>query len=231
MSVLTAIQNACAIIPLNRPDAVFASQEREHFELQVLANTAADHIAKDHEWQKLKQVATISGDGAAEDFNFPADFDRMLKKAELRSGRHIAALTHIISSDQWLDMSIRQFNLAAGAWTIHGDQIHIKPAPANGEEVKYFYMSAKWALDSNATAKQAFTADNDAFRLSEKLLELCMIWKWRANKGLAYAEDLANYEDAKEKLITADKGSRTITIGRARLPSDAHIAYPEVIVP
>jgi len=231
MTILTAIQNACAIIPLNRPDAIFASQEREHFELQVLANMAADHIAKDYEWQKLKSVATINGDGTTEDFSFPADYDRMLKKAELRTSRHIAALTHITSSDRWLDMTIRQFNLVAGAWTIHGDQIHIKPAPANGEEVKYFYMSSKWALDNNGSAKAAFTADNDTFRLSEKLLELCVIWKWRANKGLAYAEDLGNYEDAKEKLITADKGSRILTIGRGRLPSDAQIAYPEAIVP
>lgn len=231
MSVLTAIQNACAIIPLDRPNGVFASQEREHFELQVLANTAADHIARDHEWQKLKAVATIAGDGAVENFDFPADYDRMLKKAELRTSRHVTALTHIVSSDQWLDMTIRQFNLAAGAWTIHGNQIHIRPAPANGEQVKYFYMSSKWALDTNGTPKTAFTADTDAFRLSESLLELCMIWKWRANKGLAYAEDLANYEDAKEKLVTADKGSRVLTIGRARMPSDAQTAYSGVIVP
>ncbi|WP_119271427.1 phage adaptor protein [Taklimakanibacter deserti] len=231
MTVLTVIQSACGTLPLNRPDAIFASQEREHFELQVLANMAADHIAKDYEWQKLKGVATINGDGTTEDFNFPADYDRMLKKAELRTSRHVAALRHVTSSDQWLDMSIRQFNLVAGAWTIHGDQIHIKPAPANGEEVKYFYMSSKWALDSNATPKAAFSADNDTFRLSEKLLELCMIWKWRANKGLAYGEDFGNYEDAKEKLITADKGSRILTIGRDRLPSDAQIALPEAIVP
>jgi hypothetical protein len=231
MTVLTVIQNACGTLPLNRPDAIFASQEREHFELQVLANMAADHIAKDYEWQKLKGVATINGEGTTEDFNFPADYDRMLKKAELRTSRHIAALMHITSSDKWLDMSIRQFNQVAGAWTIHGDQIHIKPAPVNGEEVKYFYMSSKWALDHNGSAKATFTADNDMFRLSEKLLELCMIWKWRANKGLAYAEDLANYEDAKQKLITADKGARVLTIGRTRLPSDAQIAYPEAIVP
>ena len=231
MTVLTAIQNACAILPLNRPDAVFSSQEREHFELQVLANTAAGHIAKDCEWQKLKEIATIAGDGATEDFDFPADYDRMLKKAELRTSRHIAALTHITASDRWLDLALRQFNVVTGAWTIHGGRIHIRPAPLDGEEVKYFYMSAKWAMDSEGTAKSVFEADSDTFRLSEKLLELCMIWKWRANKGLPYAEDLQNYEDAKEKLIAADKGSHSITIGRAERPSDAEAAYQRSIGP
>ena len=56
MTVLSAIQNAAASIALDRPETVFSSAEREHFELQVLANTAALHIAKDYEWQALKAI-------------------------------------------------------------------------------------------------------------------------------------------------------------------------------
>jgi hypothetical protein len=230
MSVLTAIQNACAVIPLTRPEAVFSSTEREHFELQVLASTAAGHIARDYEWQKLKAIATIAGDGAAADFGFPADYDRMLKQAELRTGRHRMALLHIVSSDQWLDMTIRESRPALGAWTIYGNRLHLMPAPADGEVIRYFYMSARWAVDTNGTPKADFSADTDMFRLSEKLLELAMIWKWRAGKGLGYAEDLANYEDAKEKLITADKGARILTVGSARR-AGAHPACPEMITP
>jgi hypothetical protein len=155
----------------------------------------------------------------------------MLKKAELRTSRRITALAHVTSSDRWLDMSIRGFDPITGAWTIHGGRIHIRPAPVAGEEVKYFYMTAKWALDREGTAKAAFDADDDTFRLPEKLLELCMIWKWRAAKGLPYAENLTDYEDAKEKLIAADRGPRTITLGRARPSSDAPVAWPGVIVP
>jgi hypothetical protein len=231
MTVLAAIRNACAIVPLNRPDAVFSSQEREHFELQVLANTAAHHIAKDYEWQRLKQIAAIAGDGVTEDFDFPADYDRMLKQAELRTARLGRPLAHVTSSDRWLEASLRPFNRVAGAWTIYDGRIHIRPAPLAGQEVRYFYMSTKWALDSEGTPKTAFDADDDTFRLSEKLLELAMIWKWRANKGLPYAEDLQNYEDAKEKLIAADKGSHAITIGRAGRACEAEAAYPGSIGP
>ena len=231
MSVLTAIQNACAVIPLNRPDAVFSSTEREHFELQVLANTVAGRIARDYDWEKLKAIATIAGDGAAQAFDFPGDYDRMLKASELRSSARRMALAHVISSDRWLDMIVRDLNPICGAWTVHGGRIHIRPAPADGEEVKYFYLSSKWALDVNGTPKPAFTADTDVFRLSEKLLELGMIWTWRAGKGLAYAEDLAHYEDAREKAITADKGARVLTLGRARNPGGAAPAWPGVIAP
>lgn len=231
MTVLTAIQNVAASIALDRPEAVFSSTEREHFELQVLANTAGLYIDKDYEWQALKVVGTLTGDGAKTAFDLPADYDRMLKDAELRSSRYITALTHITDSDRWLDMEIRQFNQVAGMWTLYGGQVHIWPVPAAGEEVKFLYMSSLWAKDDQSTPKDAFTKDTDSFRLSERLLELCMIWKWRAQKGLPYAQDQDNYEDAKEKLQAADKGSRILAIGRTRRPRGMATAYPVAIVP
>lgn len=231
MTVLTAIQNVSASIALDRPEAVFSSAEREHFELQVLANTTGLHIAKDYEWQALKVVATLTGDGTKTAFDLPADYDRMLKQAELRSGRYITSLTHITDSDNWLDMEIRQFNQVAGMWTLYGGKIQVRPAPAAAEEVKFFYMSSLWAMDDQGTAKDGFTKDTDTFRLPEKLLELCMIWKWRAQKGLPYAQDQDNYEDAKEKLMTADKGSRIIAIGRTRRLRGVSTSHPVSIVP
>lgn len=231
MTVLTAIQNVSASIALDRPEAVFSSTEREHFELQVLANTAGLYIAKDSEWQALKVVATLTGDGSATAFDLPADYDRMLKAAELRSSRYITSLTHINDSDQWLDMEIRQFNQIAGMWTLFGGQIHIRPAPAVGEEVKFFHMSKLWARDDQGSLKEGFANDADTFRLSETLLELCMIWKWRAQKGLPYAQDQDNYEDAKEKVIVADKGARILAVGRPRRLRGAATAYPVSIVP
>lgn len=231
MTVLTAIQNVSAAIALDRPEAVFSSTEREHFELQVLANTCGLYIARDYEWQALKAVATLTGDGTRTAFDLPADYDRMLKVAELRSSRCITTLTHITGSDRWLDMEIRQVNQVAGMWTLHGGEIHIRPAPSAGEEVKFFHMSKLWARDDQNTLKDGFSKDSDVFRLSEALLELCMIWKWRAQKGLPYAQDQDNYEDAKEKLITADKGSRIIAIGRSRRLRGATTTYPTAIVP
>ena len=61
MSVLSAIQNVSSFISLQVPAAVFSSSEREHVELQVLANAAASHIARDYEWQALKARATLAG--------------------------------------------------------------------------------------------------------------------------------------------------------------------------
>ncbi|RYG08344.1 MAG: hypothetical protein EOO07_25790 [Chitinophagaceae bacterium] len=62
-------------------------------------------------------------------------------------------------------------------------------------------------------------------------MKLAMIWQWRANKGLNYAEDLANYEDALASLIGADKGSNILTMGTQRMPADWEYAFPGSIIP
>lgn len=231
MTVLAAIQNATTVIGLTRPSVVFSSSDREHIELQALVNTCADYIAKDYEWQKFKTLATITGDGTDTTFALPSDYDRMLKDANLWSANYIAPLTHITSTDRWLELDIRQFSFVIGAWSLFSNEINIKPAPALNELVKYYYMSNLIVAPEAGLNKTAFTLDTDTFRLSEKLLELCIIWRWRAQKGLPYAQDQDNYEDAKEKLISSDKGARVIMVGPQRRIRGVNIAYPVSIIP
>lgn len=231
MTILSVIRNVATVISLEVPTTVFSSSEREHFEVQALANSSASYIARDYEWQALKLLATLNGDGTRTEFDFPDAYDRMLKESALWSSRLANPLTHIVSTDRWLELDVRQFGFVTGAWSIFGGKINIKPAPGSGELVKFYFMTAKWAAASGGPLKTSFTADTDTFLLSEELLKLCMIWKWKAMKKLPYAQEQQDYEDAKEKLITADKGARILRVGRARLPRDVNIAYPTSIVP
>jgi hypothetical protein len=233
MTVLSAVSDACTAIGLDQPNALYSSTEREHLELKVLANTCGSYIAKDYEWQALKVLATITGDGTDTTFALPSDYDRMLKDTRLWSDRYISHLTHIVSTDKWLELDIRQFSFVIGAWMLAGNEVNIKPAPASGELVKYYYMSSKWAqATGGGSTKTAFDTDTDVFRLSEELLKLCLIWKWKAMKKLPYAQEQQDYEDAKEKLIAADKGARVLRIGSARMSRGADsIAYPISITP
>lgn len=231
MSILTTIQNASSRISLDKPTVVYSSTDRELFELQVLANTCGEYIAKDYEWQALKVLATITGDGSDEAFALPTDYDRMLKKTQLWSSRYQTPLTHVTDTDHWLELDIRQFETVIGVWTLIANEVNIKPAPALAETVNYYYMTNKWAQATGGTNKVAFDTDSDVFRLNEKLLELCLIWKWKAMKKLPYAQEQDDYEDAKEKLISADKGSRILRVGRARMPRGTQLAYPVPIIP
>ena len=228
MTTLSVIQDACTSgIALDKPTAVFGSATREHIELASLINEAGYMIADAHEWQTLNRIATITGDGTDEDFALPADFGRMLDKSQLWSSSLETPLTPISDRDEWLGLDVQDFDFVINAWIIYGNEIHIKPALASAVTVKYFYQGHHWAKTAALANVDQFSADTDTFRLSERLLKLALIYKWREMKGLPYAENMADYQDLLAKLINRDKGSRIFRIGKAVMPRDAVFAYPQ----
>lgn len=234
MSVLSAIQSAAPWIGISVPSAVFAGSDRTSVELQAVVKEAAQGIAEDFDWQRLKTVATITGDGSDTDFALPSDYARMLKKAQLfPSAQPNSPLIHVVDSDEWLQLEVENFGDTIGRWTIFANQINIKPAVALAATVKYFYISNKLvALESATTlTKATFTLDTDEFFLGDRILTLALIWRWKAAKGRAYAEDFQNYQNTRDILAGNDKGARIIHMGRGRVPRDVTIAYPGTLGP
>lgn len=227
MTVLTALQAACTVIGLDVPSVVYGSTEREHVELASLANEIAKRIATEADWQRLKTIATITGNAIIEDFDLPSDYSRMLKKARLwASSKPSVSLFHQPDSDAWLYDTAAGYTFIYPQWTIYGGQIHIRPAIALADTVKFFYIS-----NYVAAGKASFTSDADVFLMDERLLTLGVIWQWKANKGLPYAEDMANYSDAVSVAIGNDKGSNILIVGQPRTRMGAEYAFPAVIVP
>lgn len=233
-TILAIIREVCPVIGLPVPSAVFASTRREHVELAALANEMAQRIAWDtHDWTKLKTLCTIVGDGVETAFDLPGDFHRMLKKARLwPSATPNSPLTHYPDSDQWLGLEVQNFQRLLGAWTLIGEQIHIKPVLAADAQASFYYISKDYALDAETNEPHPdFDADTDLWRLDDRVLRLGMIWQWKANKGFAYAENMATYEEALMMSIGADKGSNLLTVGRVRGTIAETVAWPGTIVP
>lgn len=229
MTVLSVAKDVCKVIGLAEPDALVSSTSREYVELAETMQEMADRIAEGHEWQVLSRIATITGDGTEEDHDLPTDYDRMLVKSQVWSSSLETPLSPISDLDEWLGMDVQSFDFVINAWTIYGGQMHIKPALASGVTAKYYYQSNLIFQPTSGANKAAFSSDDDTFRLDEGLWKLGVIYQWRMNKGQPYAENMADYEERKARLVTRDKGSRMIRIGRVRFPGDAKVAYPQSI--
>ncbi len=231
MTILDTIKLACPFIGLNVPPEVYSSTDRAMVELQGVANDVAEGIAAAYDWSLLSVQATHTGDGATEDFALPSDYSRMPKKAQIWSSSLEAPLSHISDLDKWLGLDVQSFDFVVNAWTIYGDQIHIKPALATGVTAKHWYQSNLLVTNAALTNQTSFTTDTDVFRLDDRLLKLGIIARWREQKGLPYAEDMDRFEDLKSKLMSADRGARMIRIGEARVPKGVVQAYPLNITP
>lgn len=214
MSVLSACREAAIELQGYEPSSIFSTSDQFCLELRAQANKTAVAVAKAHDWRALTTLHTIEGDGATTAFPLPSDYDRMLLKGAVYSTRSQQPLSRPRDLDQWLEMQMIGVIAAPGYWNILGRQMHILPVPATGEDVQFYYISNQIVSGS----KTAFSADADEFILSERLITLGVIWRWRAMKRLEYAEDLKNFEIALSEEAGRDKGSRVLHVGRARHP-------------
>jgi hypothetical protein len=235
MTALSVVQDASLYLGITKPTQVFGASGRNELELAEMLNEAAQQIFKAHDWQLLTTIVAgadiPTGDGSTEDFALPSDYDRMDDSTEVWSSSLETPLAHIVDRNVWLGIDIRSFDIVINAWTLYGDQIHIKPALGTGVTAKYWYVSNLIVDPATGDNKAAFDTDTDVFRLDERALKLGLIWNWKKSKGLSYQEEMNEYNFLMQDLISRDKGSRTIRIGKPRISSGARVAYPQTITP
>lgn len=228
-TALQVIQSAAPRLAIARPTALFSSTDELEIELQSVLNECAVRITQEHDWQALKTLETNTGDGSTTAYSLPSDYLRMPIDAQVWSTRWQRPLISV-ASDDWLRLEVREYDLVTGTWTLLGGQVQYKPALASGELAKWYYISRNVVAETGGSYQERFMADTDTFRLDDRVLELTMIWQWREQKGLEYAEDMANAEQALAQAIARDKGARIVTQS-SRRNVRAKVAYPWQIVP
>jgi hypothetical protein len=226
-SILGLIQSVCKRpLGIDPPDAVYASTDRTAQELAEVANAALDVINRAHSWRKLLQRATYTGDGSTTDFDLPSDYGHMPDNQQVWSSTAQIPLLPVQSTDDWLAMDVRNFNPGTNAWIMYGGQIHFTPALDSAEVASHYYHSTASVQPATGTAKSTFTLDTDTYRINDELLKKAIIYLWKQDKGLPYAEFQNDYEILKEKLIARDRGATILKQGAPRWPKDVNMAFP-----
>jgi hypothetical protein len=218
MTVLSVAQRAALRCGLEVPSVFFTNTSRTWQEMQVLVNDCAKQILDEYDWQALKKVNTITGDGVTVDFDMPADYDRMVRDAHMWTNfMPFWNAQQVGSVDSWLAMEESNFlAMVVPMWIIYAGQFHVRPVLEAPSTLKFFYVSnfvVKASGSSVGTAAE-FTDDAESFVLEEKLLTHCLVYNWKMAKGLDYSADLQQYEDDMAYAIGKDKGPRIIQEGR-----------------
>lgn len=227
-NILAIIKAASRALGVKVPTAVYSATGRTEVELAQVANEMARRIRDAHDWSMLKVLNTETGDGTTTTFTLPSDYRKMPKDQQIWSSRTQEPLTHISGGDDWLNLTVRNYSVVTGVWTILGGAVQVMPAPSASESLYYYYISSNMVETAAAEYQASFTADSDIFRLDDRVLELGIIYEWRSRKGLDYKDELADYQEALGKAISDDKGARILT-QRSRQRIDASIAYPWTI--
>jgi hypothetical protein len=123
-----------------------------------------------------------------------------------------------------------QAQLLTGPWwqyRIRGGQLLFIPAPAVGDTIYFEWVSNYWCTAGGFTPTQnAFATDTDVGILDERLLTLDALWRYKADKRLAYTEDFDKAEGA-----IADAMTRNASKPRLNLAGAAGDILPGIFVP
>jgi len=227
MTILSVVREVCGVVGVVKPSSLFASinSNRTMQEMLDLANEMAQRIAYDNrEWTRMKTSVTYQGDGVITAFDLPTNYKRMLLTSNVwRSTSSQQPMRFIADTDEWMQRRAANWYDAWGEWTLLGEQILIQPVMGVGVTATFSYLDRYCVKPAAGGLSDTFVADNDTFRLDERILKLGMIWQWKANKGSPYAEDMGTYTDAIAMAFGADKPS-PIIIDRAPASAGARVS-------
>lgn len=231
MSVLSAAQSAMVRLVGRRPSTIFSTTDQTEMQIADLINEVATDIMKGHDWRAITKIATVEGDGTQAAFALPADYDRMVLAQSVHDGASwFWNYTPAGSMDEWMAMTHgNSGSISPGWWILLDRKLQFSPAPTGTATYPYisraFGRSAPASGTGVITPISSFTKDDDTFLLDERLLTLGVIWRFREQKGIGYAEDLTNYEAALSQEQARDRGARVLRDQR-RFKGDVSVAYP-----
>jgi hypothetical protein len=209
MTLLTIVRNASDRLGLPRPSAVAASTDQSVLTLLGLAQEEGKTLAGRHTWQVLQTEYTFPTVASTASYALPSGFDQMLKDTVFNRTRR-RRMVGDLSPSQWQETQASLVTMVNPAFRIRGNLFYISPTPTAAETVAYEYISKNWCQSAGSVGQSAWVADTDTGILDEELMTLGVVWRFKASKGLDYAESMSNYEIEVAKAIFKDGARVTI---------------------
>ena len=199
MTLLSAINEVCDIVSLDRFSSVYGSVNANAQTMVTMAQEAGDEIARRADWQRMLKQSTA----AASPHNLPSDFQRMTPGGAVRTS---AGAFHrpITNSSQWA--VIVAVVSTQPYFFIKANQVQFSPAEsAVGAIIEY--VSKNWVLKNVGGEVATLQADDDTTLFPERLLVKGVLWRWKRQKGLPFDDSLAEFEADLVEEINADRGA------------------------
>lgn len=214
MSLLTIISDAARELSQPVPTAIVAATGPTALLLLRCAKAEGKSLASRHTWQALMTEKTFTSVAtAAQTSSIPSDFDRLVPDSMFN--RTTRRRVHgPVNSAEWQSIQASLVTRVNPAFRIRLGTIYITPTPAADDTVAYEYISTKWCQTSDGvTAQTNWAADTDIPRIgidqtiTEEVMTLGVIWRFRRTLRVDVEADRESYERAVVDLIMRD-GSR-----------------------
>lgn len=211
LTCLQIIQTVCNRLGILSPNAAVTSTDQQIIQLLALSNEEGMAQVKRYPFESLITEATFTTSAAmlqgtvasiAPGLKFIVNqtmWDRTLRRQVFGSK----------SPQEWQQAIALQVTSPYSQYRIKNDQILFYPIPAAGRSIAFEYMSQNWVTKAAGGTSSFWVSDADTPLLNDDLMILGTIWRWKAAKGLDYAENFNTYEAAMADAMSRD-GSRMV---------------------
>jgi hypothetical protein len=219
MSILTIVQAAAirsGITPV--PSAAVSSMNADVQQLVVFAQDAGRELMERADWVNLDTAGTVTGDGVSTLFLLPQDWvrfspsDKSPRGALVSSKFPLVPLVGPINTEDLNLLKALPASTVRPVWRIIGGALEIWPALDKLELVTFNYFSSFWIMNAARTVSRAtWQADDDFSLINEDTVMKGAVWRWKASKGLQYAEEFRAYEQSLARNAGQQQRERVIS--------------------
>ena len=215
MPLIDIIQGASRRVNYPQPTSAMGTTDPNIALLIDCAQDAGDDAVERVNWQSLKLVnpTQFVGNGVTAAFPLPVGFQALSPSDVFVSNLYptwqlpgpvsesalvrLKALPMAIPTHTWRQVG----NSVAGSGIIV-PMIEFFPVLGVGEIVTFVYAKGLWIANSmgGLYAPAAWAADSDLSLISERLIRLGAVWRWKRRKGFDYSEEMNDYEGALDRL-------------------------------
>lgn len=226
---LQIIQTVCKRIGIPTPTTAVGSTDNQIIQLVSISEEEGQEQATRHDWQSLQNEATfttVASQIQTSVSSIATGFDYIIN--DTIWNRTLRRPVYGPKSQQdWQQVKAMQINGPFNSFRIIGDVINFYPAPAAGQSCYFEYQSRNWVDTSVGATSPTWTNDLDTPAIDDQLMVLGTIWRWKAVKGLDYAEDYAKYERRMADAMGRDAGKQTLSMSGGAV----YDIQPVVMVP
>lgn len=206
MSLLSMMSTVARRVGIPTPTVVAAATDATVLQLLEYAQEEGRQLARYGDWRVLRKEKTFTTVAAETqtDTPIPTDLGGFINGTLWNRSRRERMRGPATPQDWQAWKSQATFPLE-GVIYLRGTSLLIQPTPEAGETVAYEYRSSYWCQSSGGTAQEAWAADTDTGILSERLMGLGIIWRFKQGRGMDWQADFSKYEFEVNQALSADQ--------------------------
>lgn len=217
MSLLTIVQGASTALGLASPSTVVSNATQA--QMLSLAQLEGKDLRTRGQWRVLRRrntftLSTSSIDQGAMNGTVvtASDFDYMLPDTFWNQTEKML-IPWEISAQSEEEQRALGISSPFQQGALREGKLLIFPKPGSADSVTFEYISLAFCQSSGGTKQLAWAADTDTGVLSESLMELGLIWRWKRANGLDYAQEFETYEERVMNALSRDAAGQTLYQG------------------